>query len=497
MSARGTDQLSLWQRFHVRLGLTYGALVLLVLTAMAWMMFQVGVDAARAGVNAHIRGVAIALASSLPADAIGQIEGPDSPAYAPLRRTLQAVLDAEPEIASVYVFLPTDEPGWLRFAGDVVRHGEPGRPGERYDATQAPAMLAGLKGPSVESAPYTDPWGTFLSGYAPLSDAQGAVVGLVGVDIQIAQIKELEGRLLRITALLYAVSVAALALVGVGVGRNLRGPLERLIAATSAVDAGELRVRTTLKRDDEFGILGAHFDHMAAGLEEKELIADTFGRFVSREVARQILSGPEAARLGGDLREVTVLFSDVRGYSTLSERLPPEKVVSLMNEYFGAMSEIIEAHGGTIIEFLGDGILAAFGAPARLPDHATAAVRAAVAMRARLVELNAGWEADGVARLWRDLGLGPLGARIGVHTGTVIAGNLGSKRRMKYAVIGDPVNVASRVEGLNKVLGTELLFTGAVFERLSPELAARAQDLGEQPVKGRAGVVRVYTIGQA
>ncbi len=478
----------------MRLGLTYGVLVLLVLTALAASLYHVASEAAVSGVQAHIRGVALALASALDAEPVATIEGPSSPSWPTLKARLDTVLDQEPEIESVYVLLPTDQPGWMRFAGDVVRHGEPGVPGERYDATQAPRMLAGLEAPTVEEAPYSDAWGTFLSGYAPLRDASGAVVGLVGVDIRMARVERLERRLLGVTALLYGLAVAALVLVGAGVGRNLRGPLERLIAVTSAVEEGELRARADLRRTDEFGLLGTHLDHMAAGLEEKELIRDTFGRYVSREVARAILSGPEAARLGGDQREVTVLFSDVRGYSTLSERLPPATVVSLMNEYFGAMSEIIEAYGGTVIEFLGDGILVAFGAPGDLPAHAERAVTCALAMQRRLLDLNTGWERSGVAKLWREHGVERLGARIGVHSGPVVAGNLGSPRRMKYAVIGDTVNVASRVEGLNNALGTEVLLTAETFARLPPELAARARDLGEHPVKGRTHPVRVYTV---
>jgi len=488
-----TEQLRIWQRFHVRLGLTYGVLVLVVLTGLAALLYEASVDALIAAVQAQLRGVAVAMAAALPAERA--LAAPEDPrAYEALKGQLDQVLASEADIESVYVLLRSDRAGMLRFAADTVRHGQPGRPGALYDARQAPRMLTGLERPSVEAEPYSDEFGSFLSGYAPLRDASGAVVGLVGVDIQVTRVEAMRGRLLRSTLAIYGLSLVALLGVALGVGRNLRGPLSRLIEATTAVESGELSARTRLERSDEFGILGATFDHMAEGLQERELIRDTFGRYVSREVARRILSGPEAAALGGDLREVTVLFSDVRGYSTLSEALPPDRVVSLMNAYFTAMSEVIEGHGGTVIEFLGDGILAVFGAPGRLPEHADRAVEAAAAMVARLGALNEAWEREGVARQWQDLGLGRLGARIGVHTGVVVAGNLGSPQRMKYAVIGDTVNVASRVEGLNKELGTELLWTAATHERLSGPIAARAEDRGEHALKGRAQHVRVYTL---
>ena len=497
MTPRHAERLAVWKRYSVRLGLTYGAAVLLVLTALAAALYQLTSDAALNGVRAHLRGVAIALAAGLDGDDVAGLGDPEDhgrPGHAALEARLAGILEAEPEIESVYVLRPTDEPGWLRFAADVVRHGAPGASGQRYDATKAPNMLAGLERPTVEQQAYTDEWGTFLSGYAPLLGDDGETLALVGVDMRVTEVARIRSRLLRVTMTVYGLALVGLGLVGLGVARDLRGPLERLLAATEAVDAGDLSVRTELAREDEFGLLGHHFDHMAEGLAERELIRDTFGRYVSREVARAILSGPDAARLGGDLREVTVLFSDVRGYSTLSERLPPERVVSLMNEYFGAMSEVIEAHGGTVIEFLGDGILAVFGAPGRLGDHAARAVRAAVEMRERLVALNGTWEDEGVAEQWRALGLGRLGARIGVHTGQVVAGNLGSPRRMKYAVIGDAVNLASRVEGLNNALGTDVLFTAATRAQLPEELAARAEDQGEHAVKGRAAAVRVYTL---
>ncbi len=175
----------------------------------------------------------------------------------------------------------------------------------------------------------------------------------------------------------------------------------------------------------------------------------------------------------------------MRDYSTISEKLPPAEVVDLLNEYFGAMSEVIDRQGGCVIEFLGDAILAVFGAPGELPDHAERAVRAALQMQRRGAELNLAWERNGKASLWKERGIPALASRIGVHTGRVVAGNLGSKTRMKYAVIGDTVNAASRVEHLNNTLGTDLLFTEEVRIRLPPELVALARDAGEHPVKGR------------
>jgi adenylate cyclase len=254
-------------------------------------------------------------------------------------------------------------------------------------------------------------------------------------------------------------------------------------------------VRVAVEGNDELAGLADRINAMLAELAAaREMIRATFGRYVSEDVARAILSKPEGVELGGETREVTIFFSDLRGYSTISERMAPPDVVELLNEYFGAMSEEIEREGGVVIEFLGDAILAVFGAPGELEGHAAHAVRAALAIERRGVALNRAWDESGQSKLWREHGIGALGSRIGIHTGRVVAGNLGSKRRMKYAVIGDAVNTAARVESLNDVVGTSVLLTREVREQLPAELAERMEDRGEHRVKGREKPVHVYSI---
>jgi adenylate cyclase len=209
-------------------------------------------------------------------------------------------------------------------------------------------------------------------------------------------------------------------------------------------------------------------------------LRDSFGRYLSRELLAQVSRG---TGLRGERREVSILFSDLRGFTTLSETLPPEAVAARLNEYFDAMTAAIFAHRGMINDFVGDAVMAVFGAPVPDPEHALHAVQSAAAMERGLDELN---------RRWAEEGLPPLRMGIGVHTGVVFAGNVGGAQRIKYTMIGDPVNVASRVEGLNKDLGTTILVTeqtlAAVGER------ARVKDRGPVAVKGRAEPVRVYEV---
>ncbi|MFT4769376.1 MAG: adenylate cyclase [Glaciecola sp.] len=177
-------------------------------------------------------------------------------------------------------------------------------------------------------------------------------------------------------------------------------------------------------------------------LERNErFIRATFGRYLSDDIVTEILEGPEGLELGGDLREVTIMMSDIRGFTTISEQLPPDRVVSMLNRYLGAMTDIILEYGGTIDEFLGDAILAVFGAPRRHDDDPDRAARCALAMQAAMAEINTANRDDGLPEL--EMG-------IALNTGNVIAGNIGSERRSKYGFVGHAMNVTSRIEDVAK-----------------------------------------------
>jgi adenylate cyclase len=192
-------------------------------------------------------------------------------------------------------------------------------------------------------------------------------------------------------------------------------------------------------------------------LERNEkFIRATFGRYLSDEIVTDILERPEGLELGGDLRRVTIMMSDIRGFTTLSERLAPRQVVTLINRYLGAMTDIIMAHHGTIDEFIGDAILAVFGAPQHRDDDADRAVQCALAMQAAMADINA---------LNRDEGLPEIHTGIALNTGDVIAGNIGSERRSKYGFVGHPMNVTSRIEDITA--GGEIMVSDSTLHSLS------------------------------
>jgi adenylate cyclase len=217
-----------------------------------------------------------------------------------------------------------------------------------------------------------------------------------------------------------------------------------------------------------------------------------FSSYVTERVVERLIADPKMARLGGQRRELTIFFSDIRGFTSYSEKNPPEEVVRTLNEYLEAMTEVIFRWEGTLDKFMGDTILAFWGAPLPQEDHAVRALRCALHMCARLDQLNAAWAAAGRPAL--EIG-------IGITTGTVLVGNIGAEgKKMDYTVIGDQVNLCSRVEELTKTYQTRILITASTLERLRPRFASKAfghlavTGLAEVVVKGKEEAVGIYRV---
>jgi adenylate cyclase len=228
--------------------------------------------------------------------------------------------------------------------------------------------------------------------------------------------------------------------------------------------------------------LGVAWQYFVEGRQKRE-IKKLFGRYVSKDVIDELIANPELARLGGQLREMTVLFSDIRGFTTASERSTPEAVVLQLNEYFGAMVEVLFRHRGTLDKFVGDMVMGLFGAPLDDPDHADHAVACALEMVEELDRLNVKWRAEGKT---------PLDIGIGINTGEMIAGNVGAESVMSYTVIGDAVNLGSRLESLNKEYGTRILISEATRSRLKQPVRTRL--IGDVKVKGKHEAVQVHEL---
>jgi len=227
---------------------------------------------------------------------------------------------------------------------------------------------------------------------------------------------------------------------------------------------------------------GVAYQYFVEG-REKRKVAKLFGRYVSRDVYSQLMAEPARAQLGGQRREMTVLFSDMRGFTTLTEQGQPEVIVRTLNEYFTQMVEIVFLHKGTVDKFVGDMVMALFGAPLDDVDHADHAVESALDMVAELGRMNERWKAAGQPAL--DIG-------IGINSGPMIAGNIGSDAIMSYTVIGDAVNLGARLESLNKQYGTRIIISDATRQQLKRRYVLRP--LGEVVVKGKSQAVSIFEV---
>jgi class 3 adenylate cyclase len=278
-----------------------------------------------------------------------------------------------------------------------------------------------------------------------------------------------------------ATALAIALLVGVGLAGGISGPVRALVTGMHEVLRGNLRYRSRIERQDEIGFLARSFNEMVDGLEEREHVKDTFGRFVSRDVADAVLAG--RVPLEGEKREVSILFQDIRGFTALSETLDPATLLNVLNRFFTEVVAAVEAEGGVVKQFTGDGVMALFGAPQAREDHAPRAVRAALGIVSRLGRLNVALEQKG----FPSLSIG-----IGIHAGEVVAGLIGPDERVEYGVVGEPVNLAARVESLTKEVGATILVSGEIASRLGAGFTlGRTESL---PVKGKTDPVQVVEI---
>ncbi len=305
----------------------------------------------------------------------------------------------------------------------------------------------------------------------------GAVV-MRSWDKAIEPLRALQRRVLWIGV----IGLAATAFLGSLIAAGITASLAKLARAAGEISRGRYDVTVDIPSKDEIGDLGRAFTSMAHGLLEREKIRSILNRTVSKEIAESLVAQGKI-ELGGEEREVTVLFSDIRSFTTISESLPPKELVSQLNAYFTAVARAIESEKGVIDKYIGDAVMALFGAPVSTKDDPANALRAALAMSKAVDALNAERE---------KAGLPPMKTGIGVNTGNVVAGTLGSEERWSYTVIGDAVNLASRLESSTKDLGARIVVSRRTKELAGPGFSFRP--LGSVTVKGKTEAVEVFEL---
>ncbi len=316
----------------------------------------------------------------------------------------------------------------------------------------------------------------WLGQYMPHSDGDGPPDWFV---CTVLPEDEVMGRIHEHAALAGIVFLAVMSVV-IGLSyyfaSQVSQPLEAMAREAKAI--GDLKLDATTPPDSivmEVDLLGRSLESMKTGLR-------SFKKYVPSDLVESLIGSGQEAAFGGELREITIFFSDIAGFTTITEKLQPDEIVELMREYLSAMSDEVVDSGGTVDKFIGDAVMAFWGAPQINPQHARAACQTALASQERLRELQEKWKSEGRAT---------FNMRIGVHTGDAVVGNFGSEKRLNYTVIGDSVNLASRLEGLNKQYSTSIMISEHTYQAADGVLA-RPLDLVS--VKGKSEAVLVYEL---
>jgi adenylate cyclase len=277
------------------------------------------------------------------------------------------------------------------------------------------------------------------------------------------------------------ISVGLVSLVALFLAKTVSKPVQVLAQGVQAIGQGDYSVQVQIKSHDEIGKLGEAFNQMGVQLLEKEKIRTLLGKVVSPAVATELLS--RDVMLGGETREITALFSDLENFTGISETMNAQDLVALLNDYLTHMSFEISEHAGVLDKFIGDAIVAFWGAPVDDDLHARQAVSCALAMQAKLKILR---------EIWAKKGLPLFKMRIGINTGYAVVGNVGSIDRLDYTMIGDMVNLAARLEGENKNHGTEILISEFTYQQVKDVFVCR--ELGSVKVKGKQQAVMIYEV---
>ena len=395
--------------------------------------------------------------------------------------TMRADLDEIRQLLAASRFGETGYAMLVNYDGRILGHPDPGRIGE--DISDYPAVKLGMKGsdgsvvaPNRDGARRLFFYRT-LKGPGTVNPKPLLLVTEMDEKEAMEPMIDLRHRFL----LGIGFVVLACLIIAQQLSSYIKKPFQTLLQMFERVEAGDFSMQHQVRTNDEIGQLEAGLDRMIEGLRERNMVKELFGRYVTTQVSEQVLNG--RVNLGGESRRVTILFSDIRDFTSTAEKMEPMEVVAFLNEYFSEMVEAVFEYGGVLDKFLGDGMMAVFGSFDDEPDHPRTAIMAALRMKALLGKINGKRSITGQS---------PIKIGIGIHTDEVIVGNIGSQKRLEYTVIGDGVNTCSRVESLNKEFGTTILITSTTYEEVKDIFECRL--MPEVQMKGKARSLKFYEV---
>jgi adenylate cyclase len=409
------------------------------------------------------------------------------PEYAQLEKILQAVRDAnrrkDVNVDYIFTLTPSHEnPRALVYGIDTgAESGTTHHPGDAFNADRVD-LSAGLAGIHRLDNQLDNFQISYDTGFAPIYDRSGKLVAELGVKLGWAPATMLSN-VWRYLLPPFAVTLGLAIIVSAVLSRQVTGPLYSLRATVEKIGKGDLKAVAEPRGTVEFVEMARAINSMTAALRERKMIEQAFSGYLSREVLDQILRDGKLPELKGERRRVTILFADIRGFTSISEVNQPENVVEMLSEFFSCMVTVVRQNSGFVDKFLGDGMMATFGAPAQDLEHEKHAIAAAIEMQKELRELCSKWEVQG--RKGFKMG-------IGINSGNAVVGNIGSEAHMEYTAIGDTVNLASRLQNATKEVDAEILVSGTTYD--AAESAFRWTSLGEITVKGRVQPVRIHAV---
>lgn len=329
----------------------------------------------------------------------------------------------------------------------------------------------------VEKTYFTDEWGTFVSGFAPLLTASGEFEGLLGMDVmsKTVQTHQLNNVIAILTTSLVVTFMAIF--LSLLVSRKISKPISEVTA-----DMGEIQ-KFNLDTSFKSSSIIHEIKEMADALDSMKKGLRSFKKYVPTELVSDLIMLKKEASLEVENRQISILFTDIEGFTSIAETISPEALAESIGIYFGEMTQSVMETGGIVDKYIGDAIMALWGTPRDLPDHALAACKTALACRAKEIEIN---------KLFKEKGLPTYFTRMGINTGEALVGNIGFDKRMSYTAIGDSVNLASRLEGINKYYQTGILISESTYECVKEVVLARFIDL--VAVKGKTRGVRIFEL---
>ena len=409
------------------------------------------------------------------------------PQYAELDKILREVRDAnrrqDIHVDHIYTLLPSQmNPSDAVYGVDTGEEsGADHRPGDAFKVNGQGAP-GGIEGIHRRDDQLDDFQIGYDTGFAPIYDRSGKLVAELGIKLGWAPDTMLSN-VWRYLLPPFAVTLVLALTISVVLSRQVSVPLYSLRATVEAIGQGDLNAVAESRGTVEFVEMAKAINLMSAGLRERKMIERAFSGYLSHEVLERILRDGKLPELKGERRRVSLLFADIRDFTSLAEKNQPEDVVEMLSEFFARMVAVVRQNFGYVDKFLGDGMMATFGAPADDSAQERHAIAAAIEMQNELRELSSKWQSQGRAGF-------KMG--IGINSGNAIVGNIGSEAHMEYTAIGDAVNLASRLQDATKEVDAEILVSGSTYDAAKGEF--RWASFGEIKVKGRTQPVRIYGV---